>query len=283
MSAPFTAIPPCRRLLLVGDALGLPALLQVIPLEAVAGLLAASNRPEALPPLQALAQRIDKPLLIQPRFRSPGYQDFLLSVAAMAPDSLLCYSYAMIIRPDLLALLKGRAYNVHPSLLPKNRGPNPIQWAIIRGETQTGHTLHQMAEAVDAGPILHQQPVPIHLEDTWLTLRDRLNDALPQFLAESAQRLLCGSAMALPQDEAQATVNSRLTPQSPKIDWRTMTDLQVYNLIRAQVAPLAGAYCTTASGEILRYPEPLTLAQVALLRQSNQQAMPVTGSFAQGS
>src|SRR5512140_1468707 len=87
-------------------------------------------------------------------------------VANLAPDFLFSFYYRRVLKPALLALPKRGALNMHGSLLPKYRGRAPVNWAIIRGETETGATLHYMTEKPDNGDIVAQQAVPILPNDT---------------------------------------------------------------------------------------------------------------------
>jgi UDP-4-amino-4-deoxy-L-arabinose formyltransferase/UDP-glucuronic acid dehydrogenase (UDP-4-keto-hexauronic acid decarboxylating) len=260
--------PQLKKLLLVGDGVGLPALLDVVPADRVGGLCMAANRPQYHEALRTLARTAGKPLLVQ----SPGTDPaFLSELEQLGCDGLLCYCYSLRLRREHLEAVGGQAFNVHGSLLPLNRGPNPVQWAIIKGESVTGVTLHRMTEAFDQGAILAQREVPILFEDTWVEVMERVGKAALVLLREAVPDLLAGRWQAVEQDEARATRNPRLTPDSPRIDFGTMSDLQVYNLIRAQVAPLKGAYI--AQGETrIHLDRFVSLADVAWLRASYVEA-----------
>jgi UDP-4-amino-4-deoxy-L-arabinose formyltransferase/UDP-glucuronic acid dehydrogenase (UDP-4-keto-hexauronic acid decarboxylating) len=204
---------------------------------------------------------------MQPRFGTPEYADFLAAFALSAADFVLCYSYAMIVRPDVLSLVGGRAVNFHAALLPRNRGPNPIQWAIIRGEPVTGITMHYMNESIDAGDVLAQRSCPIGEPDTWVTVRDRLIRLTDELMAEQLPLLLTGRCNRRAQDEAGATRNTRLTPDSPRIDFAAMNDRTVFNLVRAQVRPLGGAYVELGGGRREHFRDYLSLDEVRALRR----------------
>jgi UDP-4-amino-4-deoxy-L-arabinose formyltransferase/UDP-glucuronic acid dehydrogenase (UDP-4-keto-hexauronic acid decarboxylating) len=205
--------------------------------------MAASRRPDDLESLRRLARDHERALLIQPSYGTAEYENFVAQFRAEGFDVLVCCSYSMLIRPDVLEAVSGRAFNVHASLLPRNRGPNPVQWAIIKGEPVTGVTLHVMDEGIDTGPIIAQVEEEIRDEDTWVTVSERLHLHMPKLLAEHVPALLDGTTIAArPQDDAVATSNPRLTPESPRIDFSSMTDRQVFDLIRAQVRPLGGAF-----------------------------------------
>lgn len=240
-------------------------LLDHIGQDRIACVVLASIRPrpeELIAPLLANGVAV----LTQPRRSSSGYPAFAQAFADASPDLLLCNSYSMKLGADLLAVVGGNAINLHAALLPRNRGPNPIQWAIIHGDRTTGVSLHYMIDDIDAGDIVAQHPVSIADDDTWLTVRDKAHAAMRAILAAEVPRILAGTNDRVSQDHRRATLNTRLTPDSPRIDFATMTDDDIYNLVRAQVRPLAGAYLELADGERRRFPDMLTRNDIARLR-----------------
>jgi methionyl-tRNA formyltransferase len=261
------------RVALAGDADGIPDLLRNVPVDRVACLIAASRRPQYLDALSKLAVRIGKPLLIQPAATDLQYRDFVSGFESARIDFLICNSYSMLLPPDLLSRIEYRAINVHAALLPRNRGPNPIQWAIIRGEERTGVTLHFMSDRFDEGDIVAQRPVDILPSDTWVSLSLRMKTAAAALLQSEVPAILRGKFSRITQNSALATRNPRLNANSPRIDFDKMSDQEVCNLIRAQVAPLEGAYLDLGERRI-RFPQMLSLKEVAALRQQYGTASP---------
>lgn len=258
-----------RRIGLVGDSYGIAALLKHVPIQTVVCFIAAAIRPQYLDELRAVAQAKDRPLLIQPRMSNASLaQKFIGEFRTFRCESLICCSYSMKLPLPILEAVRRNALNIHASLLPKNRGPNPIQWAIIRGESSTGVTAHQMVDRIDAGPIMEQVRVEIGLLDTWVSLRDRISEATEALLERAVPRVLEGGAVCVPQIEAEATVNSRLTPESPRIDLQSMSDKQIYDLIRAQVSPLSGAFLEDNQGRRFYFKSFVSLDRIPLIRQS---------------
>jgi len=174
----------------------------------------------------------------------------------------------MKLPPSMLKMVHGNAVNFHAALLPKNRGPNPIQWAIIKWEHLTGVTAHQMVEDIDSGPIVDQIPVAISLDDTWVTFAEKIEAATGVLLSRVVPKFVEGAITCVPQDERQATKNTRLTPEFPKIDFRSMSDREVYNLIRAEAFPLGGAFLGDTSGDRCYFPHLVPYDMIPLLRES---------------
>lgn len=234
--------PRAKRVALAADGAGIGALRRHVPRGRIACVVAASRRPQYLEQLQAVAAALGVPLLVQPPRGDASFAQFSRSLAALGTDLLVCHSYSMIFPCEVLDAVAGNAVNVHAALLPKNRGPNPVQWCLIRGESVTGVTLHFMGEEADEGDIIAQRRISISDEDTWVTLNRRCDAEAEALLAEFLPLVLEGTAPRTAQSAHEATRNRRLTPDFPRIHWARMADRDVFNLIRAQVAPLGGAF-----------------------------------------
>ncbi len=253
------------KVALFGDAVGIPQTLKAIPQKNICAIVASSIRPNSHQELQRLASDLSVPFLVQPRKKDGDYLDFVPQLAATQPEMLLCNSYSLLIREELRRLVEGHAINVHGALLPRNRGCNPIQWAIIKGETEFGVTMHLMDDSFDTGDIIAQRGFPIGPDMTWVEVRNRLWVESELLLKDMVPLLLGGHYPRMPQSKSEGTTNPRLTPDCPRIDFTTMSDRDVYNLIRAQVAPLAGAYVELDSGRI-HIPGMISMEAVAKLR-----------------
>jgi len=99
--------------------------------------------------------------------------EFANRIATHKPDIIVVVAFGHIIPKNILAIPKIAAINIHASLLPKYRGPAPIQWSIINGETETGVTTMLMDEGLDTGDILLSSKIKIFSDDTSGTLHDR--------------------------------------------------------------------------------------------------------------
>ena len=148
----------------------------------------------------------------------------------------------MLIRKDVLSSVGDYAFNLHYSLLPRHRGPNPVQWALINGDQTYGVTLHKMGKDYDDGPIVDQIEIAIDHTDTWVTLFDKVKAPANELLSRTLPLVLDGTVQYRAQDKTRIKRNSRIPSDSFKIDFANMSDLDIYNLIRAQVNPLKGPY-----------------------------------------
>jgi methionyl-tRNA formyltransferase len=116
-----------------------------------------------------------------------------------------------------------------------------VNWAILRGETETGATLHHMVEEADAGDIVDQERVPIGPEDPVGMVTARVRDAARAVLARQLDDLLRGTAPRSPQDHALASTFGRRRPEDGRIDWER-PGREIFNLVRAVTRPFPGAF-----------------------------------------
>jgi methionyl-tRNA formyltransferase len=127
------------------------------------------------------------------------------TLAGYAPDALCVACFARKLPASLLSFPRLGALNVHPSLLPDNRGSDPLFWTFWRGDEATGVTIHLMDERLDTGPILVQQGEPVPDGMTEAALEARLATLGGELLVQALGALADGSAHPQPQDASQAT------------------------------------------------------------------------------
>lgn len=149
--------------------------------------------------------------------------------------------WSQIIQDEILALPKLGCVGFHSSLLPKDRGGSPINWAIIRGETVWGVTLYYLDPGIDNGDIIAQKKFAIGLNDTCKSVYQKAGKAMVQMLQENIPLLLEGKAPRTPQAESEATYNRRRKPEEGLIDWNKSAK-ELYDWIRAQTHPYPGAF-----------------------------------------
>ncbi len=140
--------------------------------------------------------------------------------------------YGKILPKEILAIPKHGVLNVHPSLLPKYRGPSPVQAAIMNGDKQTGATIFKMDEQMDHGPIVAQFKEKIKVNDTAETLYERLFTLGGEVLTTILPSYLEGSIELRKQNHKKATYTRLLRRGSGKIDWKT-SDQKIERFIRA--------------------------------------------------
>ncbi|MDG2093719.1 MAG: bifunctional UDP-4-amino-4-deoxy-L-arabinose formyltransferase/UDP-glucuronic acid oxidase ArnA [Phycisphaerales bacterium] len=159
---------------------------------------------------------------------------------AMGADALFSFYYRKLVKDDVLSVFPGGCYNLHGSMLPLYRGRAPVNWVLVNGETQTGVTLHHMTSRPDAGDIVAQQAIAIDPKDTAKTLMGKVHESAGSLLDSVLPGIIAGTATRTPQDESEATVYPRRTPEDGRIDW-SMSSEGVHNLVRAVTRPYPGA------------------------------------------
>jgi methionyl-tRNA formyltransferase len=172
-------------------------------------------------------------------------------ITAVQPDFLFSFYYRQMLKPELLATASRGAYNMHGSLLPKYRGRVPVNWAIIRGERETGATLHAMVEKPDAGALVAQQAVPILPDDTALEVFNKVTVAAEMALDQVLPALLAGTAEHRSMNLTNGSYFGGRKPEDGRIDW-TQPAAAVHNLIRAVAPPYPGAFADIG-GHHLRF------------------------------
>jgi methionyl-tRNA formyltransferase len=141
-------------------------------------------------------------------------------LAARSPDLFVVVAYGRILPPDLLAVPRLGPWNVHASLLPKYRGAAPIQWAVIRGERETGVSIMRMEEGLDTGPVAAVAVEPIREDDTAGSLAARLAPLGAKLLVETLPAIAAGGLVLRPQDHAAATLAPPLGKADGQLDFR---------------------------------------------------------------
>ena len=133
------------------------------------------------------------------------------------------------------------AWNMHGSLLPKFRGRAPLNWAILKGETETGVTLHEMTEKPDAGRIVDQQAVPIGPDETAVEVFHKMTEAADKVLRRSIKDLVSGNPKFRPNDLSRGSYFGRRRPEDGRIDW-SKSAKEIHDLVRAVAPPFPGAF-----------------------------------------
>lgn len=239
------------RVLFAGTpALAVPALHEVAGVSEVLGVLtnpdAPSGRGGRVTPsavkqaASALGITVLEPERLDPAFRE--------RVRSLAPEILVVVAYGRIFRPEFLSLFPRGAINLHPSLLPRHRGPTPIPATILAGDTEGGVTIQRVAAAVDSGAILAQERVALDGTESTGSLSVRLGALGASLLVTVIRAIESGTAVEQEQDHGRATFCRKLGKGEGLIDWREDA-VTIARKVRAY-DPFPGAY-TTCAGRLL--------------------------------
>ena len=167
-------------------------------------------------PVKQAAVAVGCPVLQPPRVKEPW---FLEEITALDPDLFVVVAYGHILPGSVLAIPRLGAINIHASLLPKYRGPAPIQWAIINAEKETGVTTMWMDDGMDTGDILLAAKVSIGPEETAQSLSNRLAELGAKLLVDTLKQLELGRLIGTPQDSSQASYAPLLKKEDGRIKW----------------------------------------------------------------
>jgi len=164
---------------------------------------------------------------------------FSAALREAEPDLVLVADYGSLLPPETLSLYPGRFLNLHPSLLPRYRGADPIRRAILDGVEVTGVSLMVMEERLDSGPLLAREEARLAPDEDAESLRRRLAALGAELFARHAIPYLEGELQAVPQDEGSATYAPPLSREETAIDWRRDASF-IHNQVRA-LYPRPGA------------------------------------------
>jgi methionyl-tRNA formyltransferase len=185
-------------------------------------------------PLQSSIKRqateMHLPVFQPERIRTEAAQARIREVGA---NVMVVVAYGQILPATLIEAPRLGTLNVHASLLPRHRGPAPVEWAILSGDSQTGVTIMQMDVGVDTGPILSQERVPIAPDEIASRLEGRLANVGGRLLVRTLDDLVNGRVHSTPQPAVGATLAPRLRSEDGKLDPTTMTADEIDRKVRA--------------------------------------------------
>lgn len=196
-------------------------------------------------PVALAGEELGLPLLKPSSLRDAAA---IADLAALQPEAMVTVAYGQILRQEVLDVAPKGVLNVHPSLLPRWRGPAPVPAALLAGDATTGVTIMLMDAGMDTGPILSQTEHPIDDADTARSLLSTLADVGASLLSTTLQRWLAGDIVPQPQDASAATVCSLIRKEDGEIDW-SLPAIDIWRRVRAY-NPWPGTH-TTLKGEIL--------------------------------
>ena len=176
--------------------------------------------------------------------------EFVQTLRELQPELIVVAAFGQFLSREILELPPHGCINVHASLLPKYRGAAPIQYAIIKGEQESGVTIMQMDIGMDTGAMLEKVVVPIAENTTMGELHDALREQGAALLLKVIDDIAAGTAVAEPQNDAEATYATLLDRSMEHIDW-TKSAQEVHNLIRG-FNPAPSTFTKLPNGKSLK-------------------------------
>jgi len=161
-------------------------------------------------------------------------------LARLQPELIVVAAFGYILPREVLSLPRFGCLNVHPSLLPKHRGPSPVANTLLCGDVFAGVTIMLMEEALDSGPILAQRKVAISALDNTGSLTHKLASAGAELLMEALPEWLEGRLKPQAQDEDGATYSKLIASRDGELDWH-LTAVGLWRRVRA-FNPWPGCY-----------------------------------------
>jgi methionyl-tRNA formyltransferase len=235
---PAFAVPTLKAVLAAGHEVGL--------------VLTQPDRPSGrglamLPPAVKTAA-LDAGLRILQPEKIKTNAELRSELEAIAPDAILVVAYGRLIPRWMLDLPRLGNLNLHGSLLPKYRGAAPVQWALAKGERETGVTTMRLDEGLDTGDILLQRSMAVPETMTAEELLPRLAELGAPLMVETLQGLERGVIVPKKQDDSLATLAPILTREDGRVDF-TRPAREIYNRWRA-FQPWPGAWTTIAQRKL---------------------------------
>jgi methionyl-tRNA formyltransferase len=196
-------------------------------------------------PPGTLAQGHGIPVHQAPSFNADSVYE---AIRAHRPDFLFSFYFREMIQGRFLELPRLGAYNLHGSLLPKYRGRAPLNWVLVKGEVETGITLHAMTPKPDDGHIVAQARLPIAWDETALSLTEKAADAGRELVRGAIPGLVDGSVPRIDQKTlGPSSYFGGRKPADSRLDF-SMGVLEAFNQIRAVADPWPNAFLETEAG-----------------------------------
>ena len=222
------------------------------PVLEVVGVYTSPDRPRGrgqtkeATPVKVAALEAGLPIFQPDSLRSVEVQQ---EMASLQPDVAVVAAYGKLLPAPVLRLPTHGCLNIHPSLLPKYRGPSPVSTAILDGARVTGVSLMLLDEGMDTGPILAQETLELDGAETTATLTEDLFAAGATLLLENLEAWVGGRLEAVPQGQAGATITRKLERADGQADWN-LTAIELGRRHRA-FTPWPGLF-TSWGGKTLR-------------------------------
>ena len=224
-----------------------PCLARLVEISDVVAVVTQPDKPKGRgqkllpPPVKVFAQEHGIAVYQPVRVKATDFVDVL---RGLAPDLIVVVAFGQILSKEILSLPPLGCINVHASLLPRYRGAAPMQWAIVRGEKETGVTTMFMDEGLDTGDMLVRETLPITQAMTAAELHDAMMKLGADVLEKTLFSLSEGTLKRTPQDDALSTYAPLLDKEVGRIDWKKPAQ-EIHDLVRG-LNSWPGAYTMLA-------------------------------------
>ncbi len=225
-------------------ALAVPTLEAVAAAHEVVAVVCQPDKPQGrskrpVPPATKVCAGEHTIALSQPTKLNDGV--FEAWLRGHAPEVCVLVAYGRILKQAILDVPRHGFLNVHPSLLPRHRGPSPIQTAILEGDAETGVTIMRLDAGTDTGDTFLRKAIPIDSDDTADSLAEKLAELGSELILEALDLVESGAAVFEKQDESLVTHSRLYKKEDGRIRWNTRAQ-DIHNLVRAFV-PWPVAHC----------------------------------------
>lgn len=195
--------------------------------------------------------------IYQPRSVKSG--EVVKEMKRLNPDLIVIAAFGQILPREILDVPRFGCLNIHPSLLPKHRGPSPVIKTLLEGEIEAGVSIMLLDEGMDTGPILAQEKMAVGTEDNVQTLTNKLFERGARLLTSVIPAYVDGSVMPSEQDHKKATYSHKIRKEDGEIIW-TNTAEKIWRQIRA-LSPWPGTY-TYWQGQLIKVIEATPIASI---------------------
>jgi methionyl-tRNA formyltransferase len=190
---------------------------------------AGRGREPQATPVKKAALSLQIPLFQVPNFKTSGAIEDL---ARLRPEAVVVAAFGQILQQAVLDIPRYGCLNIHPSLLPKYRGPSPVISTILAGDDFAGVSLMRLDAGMDSGPVFSKAQVPVLAQDTAASLTDKLFRIGAVMLLEVFAALPKGKLAPEPQVESQATFTREVRKEDGRIDWK-LPAREIWRRVRA--------------------------------------------------
>lgn len=168
-------------------------------------------------------------------------EEGLATLAGLSLDLAFVIGWTQLVGPSALKLIPFGLVGAHASMLPHNRGRAPVNWALIRGERETGNTLQWLGDSVDGGDVIDQTRIAITSYDSCQTIYEGVAESNRDMILRLMPKLLNGERPATPQPHSSEPLLPRRRPADGNLDW-SAGSASVYDFVRGLTRPYPGAF-----------------------------------------